>query len=510
MPVRAEAGKNYKVTFTAHTEYAAERFEVLAGRQGTPDALTMTVIPVTAFQADEPTDFEGNFTADADGLYFVAIHCISDMYACDLFVDRLAIEKGAEPTAPAAVSDLVVEAGELGAKQAMVTFTAPSQAIDGSDLNENLTKIEVLCDGVVVATLENVEPGATVEVTVPVETPNYYTYQVLAYNASGAGLPSNKVKVWIGQDAPGNFYGVQAEDNGTSVEFSWAMVTEGANGYYLNPDDVEYQILATEFNGWSYDFTDVIGSVKGTDHYTLPFNTDEGEQQFTTWGVKPVNEAGEGYPLSVSLLTGAPYTLPFEENFADGDVTYLWEKDNNASLYVVNQASDDDGYGMAMTTTWFTGDFTLTSGKIALQNASNPVLYFDVKGNGVESLLVMGSELAGEPVLLQEVSLSNEWTTVEIPLNDIKDARYSRLFFTASFVNPSTEDWMSGTITAWGDAVFFDNIRIVDETGSGIVDVQSDKTATQTGIFTLDGRRVSNTSGLKGFYIVNGKKVFIK
>lgn len=510
MPVRAEAGKNYKVTFTAHTEYAAERFEVLAGRQGTPDALTMTVIPVTAFQADEPTDFEGNFTADADGLYFVAIHCISDMYAYDLFVDRLAIEKGAEPTAPAAVSDLVVEAGELGAKQATVTFTAPSQAIDGSDLNENLTKIEVLCDGVVVATLENVEPGATVEVTVPVETPNYYTYQVLAYNASGTGLPSNKVKVWIGQDAPGNFYGVQAEDNGTSVEFSWAMVTEGANGYYLNPDDVEYQILATEFNGWSYDFTDVIGSVKGTDHYTLPFNTDEGEQQFTTWGVKPVNEAGEGYPLSVSLLTGAPYTLPFEENFADGDVTYLWEKDNNASLYVVNQASDDDGYGMAMTTTWFTGDFTLTSGKIALQNASNPVLYFDVKGNGVESLLVMGSELAGEPVLLQEVSLSNEWTTVEIPLNEIKDARYSRLFFTASFVNPSTEDWMSGTITAWGDAVFFDNIRIVDETGSGIVDVQSDKTATQTGIFTLDGRRVSNTSGLKGFYIVNGKKVFIK
>ena len=510
MPVRAEAGKNYKVTFTAHTGYAAERFEVLAGRQGTPDALTMTIIPVTAFQADIATDFEGNFTADESGLYFVAIHCISDMYAYDLFPDRLVIEMGAEPTAPDAVSDLTVVPGELGAKLAVVTFTAPSKAIDGTDLTENLTKIELLRDGVVVETLENVAPGAEVEITNTVETPNYYTYQVLAYNASGVGLPSDKVKVWIGQDAPGNFYGLQAADNGTNVEFSWAKVTEGANGYYLNPDDVEYQILATEFNGWSYDFTDVIGSVMGADHYTLQFNTDEGEQQFTTWGVKPVNEAGEGYPLSVSLLTGAPYTLPFEESFTDGKTSYLWEKDNNASLYIVDQASDGDGYGMAMTTTWFTGDFTLTSGKLALHNTINPVLYVDVKGNGIDKLQVKGSELAGESVLLQEVPLSNEWNTIKISLNDIKDARYSRLAFTATFVNPSTEDWMSGTITTWGDAVFFDNIRIVDENGSGIVSVQSDETTTQNGIFTLDGCRVSSTSNLKGFYIVNGKKIFIK
>ena len=333
---------------------------------------------------------------------------------------------------------------------------------------------------------------------------------MIAYNASGTGLPSDKVKVWIGQDAPGSFYGVQAADNGTSVEFSWPMVTEGANGYYLNPDDVEYQILATEFNGWSYDFTDVLGSVTGADHYSLEYNTDEGEQQFTTWGVKPVNEAGEGYPISVTLLTGAPYTLPFEENLADGDVSYLWEKDSNAALYVVDQASDGDGYGLAMTTTWFTGDFTLTSGKLALQDATNPVLYIDVKGNGVETLQIKGATLAGEPVLLQEVSLSNEWNTIAIPLNDIKDARYSRLAFTATFVNPSPEDWMSGTITSWGDAVFFDNIRIVDDNDSGIVSVQSDETATQSGIFTIDGRRVSDTSDLKGFYIVNGKKIFIK
>ena len=510
MPVRAEAGMNYKVTFTAHTEYSAERFEVLAGRQGTPEALTMTVIPATAFQADEPTDFEGSFTADESGLYFVAVHCISDMYAYDLFPDKLVIEKGAEPTAPAAVSDLAVVAGELGAKLATVTFTAPSKAIDGTDLTENLTKIELLRDGVVVETIENVEPGAAVEIITAVEAPGYYTYHVVAYNASGTGLPSDKVKLWIGQDAPGNFYGVQAADNGTSVEFSWAMVTEGANGYYLNPDDVEYQILATEFNGWGYDYTDVIGSVTGADHYTLQYNTDEGEQQFTTWGVKPVNEAGEGYPLGVTLLMGAPYTLPFEENFADGVASHLWEKDNYVSMYVVDQASDDDGYGMAMTTTWFTGDFTLMSGKLALQNASNPVLYIDVKGNGVEMLQIMGCTLAGEPVLLQDVALSNEWSTFRIPLNDIKDARYSRLAFTASFYNPSTEDWMSGTITSWGDAVFIDNIRIVDENNSGIESVQISEVDTQSGIFTIDGRRMSSTADLKGFYIVNGKKIFIK
>ena len=62
----------------------------------------------------------------------------------------------------------------------------------------------------------------------------------------------------------------------------------------------------------------------------------------------------------------------------------------------------------------------------------------------------------------------------------------------------------------WGDAVFFDNIRIVDEGSSGIVNLQSDESSVQNGIFTIDGRRVSDTSDLKGFYIVNGKKVFIK
>ena len=513
MPVKAEAGSNYKVTFTTHTENSGERFEVLAGRQGTPDALTISVIPTTTFQADEPTAFEGSFTATEGGLYFVAIRCASDMYGYNLYADKLVVEKGAEPTAPKAVDDLTVVAGEKGAKQAKAIFTAPAKAVNGSNLTENLTKIELLSDGKVVATKEDIAPGAAVEMTVQVETSGYYTYQVQATNASGAGIASSKVKVWIGQDAPGSFYGVQAVDNGTSVYFSWPLVTEGAYGNYLNPDDVEYQILAAEFNGLSYDFTDVLGSVKGDDHYSLTYNTDEGVQQMTTWGVKPVNETGEGYPVSVSLLTGAPYALPYKEPVENGALASLWEVDSNGALYIVGDASNNDGYGMALTTTWFSGEHAVTSGKIALKNVTKPVLTFDVKASGITSLQVMGAKAGGAPELLQQVTLTDQWNSVKVALDNVKDGRYVRLSFVAEFYNPSTEDRMTGDITSWGDALFLDNIQVADDSVSGISDLQKAQDASDARYFNLSGQPVSNSQkGVKIVRMSDGttKKLLVK
>jgi len=506
MPIRAEAGHNYKVTFTGRTDYAAERFEVKAGREATPEGLDLTVIKPTAFCSEEPTNFEGSFTAEADGLYFVAIHALSDMYNVSLVACAISIEKGAEPTAPAAC-ELNVAAADEGAKMAIITVTAPTKAINGTDLTENLTRIELLADGIVIGTKEDVAPGAVVELTATVEKPGYYSYQVQAHNASGAGLVSDKVRTWVGQDLPGSFYGLQATDNGQSIDFSWTRVTEGQNGYYLNPDDVEYQILNTEFDGWSYAYTDIAGSVKGADHYTLDFNTDEGEQQLRTWGVKPVNEAGEGYPMNVTLLTGAPYTLPFEEH-ADGDnVATLWQVDSEGALYRAGDGSDGDGYCLALTTTWATGEHFMTSGKLALQEANNPTLHIDVKASGISKLTVTGARLHEEAQTLGEVAVSDEWTTVEIPLAEIKDARFSTLTFAAEFATPSSADWMTGEIQTWGDVVLFDNIRITDDGIDGIEQVAADGKSAPT--YTVDGRRADRRH-LKGIYIEGGRKMIGK
>ena len=509
MPIKAEAGHNYKVTFTGSTGYAAERFEVKAGREGTPEGLNLTVIAPTAFCSEEPTSFEGNFTAEADGLYYVAIHAISDMYNANLVACEITIEKGAEPTAPAACG-LTVTAGEQGAKTAIITVTAPTKAVNGTDLTENLTRIELISDGKVIDTKEDVAPGAIIEMTAAVEKPDYYTYQVLAHNASGAGLLSEKVKTWIGQDLPGSFYGLQATDNGQNIDFSWTRVTEGQNGYYLNPDDVEYQILNAEFDGWSYAYTDIVGSVKGADHYTLDFNTDEGTQQLKTWGVKPVNEAGEGYPQSVTLLTGAPYTLPYQESAANGELASIWQVDGYGELYCINEASDGDGFGMALTTTWFTGEHFITSGKLALQDANNPTLHMDVKANGISKLQIKGAKLHEPAETIEEVTVGDEWTTVEIPLIGIKDARFSTLTFSAEFYNPTTTDWMTGEVQTWGDVVFFDNIRITDDGIDGIEQLTPSEASLPNNAFTLDGRRVNADANLKGLYIFKGKKTLIK
>ena len=509
MPIRAEAGHNYKVTFTGRTEYAAERFEVKAGREATPEGLNLTVIKPTAFCSEEPVSFEGNFTAESDGLYFVAIHALSDMYNVNLVACDITIDRGAEPTAPAAC-DLTVTAGELGAKLAIATVTAPTKAINGTDLTENLTRVELMVDGTVAEVKENVAPGAVVEMTAAVEKSGYHTYQVQASNASGAGLKSDEVRTWIGQDAPGSFYGLQATDNGENIDFSWTRVTEGQNGYYLNPDDVEYQILNTEFDGWSYAYTDIAGSVKGADHYTLDYNTDQGEQQLKTWGVKPVNEAGEGYPLNVTLLTGAPYQLPYLESCESGAPATLWQVDDYGALYCTSEASDGDGYGLALTTTWFTGEHFITSGKLALQEANNPTLHIDVKTLGITKLVVKGAKLHEAAQTIAEAEVSDQWTTLDIPLTDIKDARFSTVTLSAEFVNPSTTDWMTGEVQSWGDVLFVDNIRITDDGIDGIDQIgNADDSATpEDWCYTLDGRRMHRKAAQRyGIYIERGRKI---
>ena len=215
--------------------------EVKVGQEATASGLNQTVIPETVVGTGNFDDYEGEFTVSANGIYYIAIHAISDADQLNLCVSKLSIEAGAEPTAPAA-TELTATPGAEGALNVDLSFTAPANAVDGSALS-GTEDVKIYRDDVLVNTLTGVAPGSAQTWTdTNVEDGKTYVYYVVAANESGDGQKSNKVSVFVGQDVPAVVTGFEkTADTATSLTFAWDEVT-GANGGYVNPANAEYGI----------------------------------------------------------------------------------------------------------------------------------------------------------------------------------------------------------------------------------------------------------------------------
>ena len=472
-PVKFEAGKNYRVVVTANCADAGypEAFRVLVGKEATVAGLNTLIADTTWVATEEAESNEAEFTATEDGTYYVAIQAVSPANMWRLNISSLAIEKGAEPTAPAAVTEFAAVAGEKGALEVNVSFNAPAKAVNGTDLTDNLT-INVLRDGEVVKTFEAAAPGSSLNwKDENVEQSKTYVYQVVASNASGAGLKSDKVSVYVGFDVPADLANLTATDNATSIKFAWDKVGEvGATGGYVNPAAVDYEVwslkIVETMLGQSLDYDQLLASETDKDNYVLAENTDEGVQDYKYWAVQPVNVAGVGTPAVASMLVGAPYTLPFFESFTGSAFHYIWDYSSNAGIFVSEESSDDDAVALQLTALDEPGTVDIFTGKVSLKNAANPTLLFDVKSATVSKINVIGSVEGGKFTAIQaDAPVTSEYTTIKVPLNDLKDARFVQLGFSADFANATIEDidWETYEyVYTWGDLLNIDNIRIVD------------------------------------------------
>ena len=472
-PIRLYAGKNYALIVNAYASSATwpERFEVKLGKEATAAGLSTTILnPTDVTNTDAAgEDFESSFSVAEDGIYYVAIHAISDPDMYRLYVNSLTIDAGAEPTAPAiAVLEVVPDA--LGALTADVTVTAPTTAVDGSALTDNLTKIEILRDGEVVNTLTDVAPGAAVTFTDNVPAAGTYTYQAIPYNASGAGVKSEKVSVFIGQDIPVAAENFAAADNVSTVGLTWDKVGNvGANGGYVNPAEVDYYVWSTKIEdtwlGQQLVLDEVIGTVRDGNSFDVTYNTDEGEQGYEYWGLQTANATGESEDVMAAwLLVGAPYELPLEEGFTGSAFKYFWTADGNFEYDWSEDASDGDNVALMMFVEE-AGEASFESGKLDLKSAANPTLLFDVKADGITSMDVLGSVEGGEMEVIQTVPVSGEYATVKVPLASLRSGRYAQIGFSANFVNETVVDidWTTYEyIYDFGDLLYLDNIRIAD------------------------------------------------
>ncbi len=476
-PIRLEAGKNYMVTVNANA-YSAnypERFEVKVGKAATAEALNITAIGPTDVTSVDAEDFEGDFTAAEDGEYYVAIHAISDPDMWRLQVSSLSIEKGLEGTAPAAPV-ISAEAGAEGALTAAITVVAPSKTVDGNDLTaDNLTKVEILRDGEVIAT-ETPAPGATINYTDNEVTTGTHTYQAIPYDAAGeAGQKSEKVSVYVGEDELADVENVVAQATASAITFTWDAAT-GLNGGYVNAANVTYEVYALEieqtyFGNYLVE-AEVLATVQGATTATIDYNTLEGEQQYVYFGVKATNAAGSTDATTnyTYVIVGAPDELPIEEGFAGSALHYNW--DTNGGLGVDNNSSDGDGVALKLYNDGTSADVYFVLPRVNLASAANPTLKFDaLDGVNVDKIQVIGSADGAAYQVLGEFNLSEEYNSFKQPLSSIKGENFSAVGFLAHIETAS--------ISQYEDYAIIDNIKVVDLLEYNLaVDVKAPKSVT--------------------------------
>ena len=456
-----EAGKRYNITVNAGSAGYPERFEILVGREASVEGLNVKVLENCIVTDEDEKDFETTFTASETGPYYVAIHCISDADMYELWINKVTVDFAPELTAPA-TPVLSVTPGTQGAMLANIVVQAPTTSVDGQTLTANLTKIEIYRKNDLIHEFEDVAPGATLSYTDDeMEEAGEYTYQAIPYNADGIGMKSEKVMVYLGIDTPEHVKNVKATDQQTSVMLTWDKVAEtGSHGGYVNPAEVEYAIYSC-YPGTTMPDEEV-ANVKDADSYVLDFATNEGDQVYQKWYVSARNDVGESLLYEESgatILVGKPYDLPMVEGFAGGNLHYFWDSNSVALNY--SQSSDDDGTAIAMTAQ-NAGVIYLNSGKLNLQDATNPTLLFDAAGFGVNSVNIIGRAGGSENVELGTASVSGDsYKNVKVPLNDLKAGPFAQIGIIATINHPTIIDgW--GEIQEVGDALVIDNIRIVD------------------------------------------------
>lgn len=472
LPFNLKAGKNYNIIVTAKNSGSyAEKFEVKAGKEATVEGLNISVIEPTELTGGAYNEYEGILSPAEDGAYFIAIHAISDPDKLNLSVKALAVELAPEATAPAAIADFAATPGAEGALEANLAFTAPAKAINGDALTGTVD-VKIYRDNVLVNTLTDVAVGAAKTwKDTDVENGKTYTYYLVASNASGDGLKSEKKSVFVGEDELGdieelNVTGITAN----TISFSWSEVA-GANGGYVNTANVKYAVVSAHVETvWIFQeliIDGILGSVTGETSSTFDYAVDEGDQGYKYFGVVALKADADLPAVGDELagaytwaLTGAPYDLPLIEGFTGSVLHYVW--DSNAFLGISEEDTDGDGVALDMMTEE-PGVVYLQSGKVNIKGTSNPTIVFNAKSPNVSKLFVYASKDGGDETLVSTIDLTEDYESYKVSLANFTDAtRYVQFSFVAQLATPYTANAEGTAIADKGDYITMDDIRVMD------------------------------------------------
>ncbi len=398
-PLKLETGKEYIVSFEAASYQSRypESIEVKYGAGSDPTTYKGVLLEPTKLYSAAYTTYSKAIVADADGSIKIGFHSISDPYLMYLMLRNITVSEGSAVAAPDSATAIGVAAGAKGALEATVSFTLPSKAINGDDLTA-ISKVDILRNGVVVGSVsEGLKPGGTASYTDTGAVNGKNTYSVRVYNAAGGGRYSGEASAFVGPDKPDAVAAdsIKTVDKTTSVNLSWTPVTAGANGGYVNPDELWYRIYNVEVDKYGDAELSLLDSVKATTAYDITYNTEEGDQKLVYFGLSAKNALGESKQmLTKAMVCGKSHALPYHEVFPGGKNSYAswWSTTPGKSYWGSVSKASYDGLGGSAA---FAGEGDaayLATGKISLAGATTPKLVFrtmtDKKTEGSIKVLI--------------------------------------------------------------------------------------------------------------------------
>lgn len=309
--------------------YTHEYISVEYATAPNPNAIKGTIIdtytPTYMYKEEEWDVTEGLWHVDEPGVYYIAIHCTSEGDMFGVAVRDFKVETTSVTLdSPEAVENLKAVAAEEGALNATVSFTFPTQTLQGGTLAADLDLSAVVTVSTTTDTYTVTgKPGsdASVEVTT-VQGNNTVTVEVR--NGEQAS-PAESVEVYTGISTPATPQNLEAEvaPDMMSVLITWdAVTTSATEGGYVNPATVTYSIYQYVDYGMFQDWEPVATDIETNSYLlTLPEGTP---QDIHVYGVTSSNEAGSNGYIGVlnNIYLGEAFNLPMQlEIDSDGKIT---------------------------------------------------------------------------------------------------------------------------------------------------------------------------------------------
>lgn len=282
-----EGGKMYSFSIEIMTGGSFnETFEVMFGKDKTPEALVNPIIEKTSIAHTAYKAYTGTISPAESGTFYVGIHGCSQKDMLGLRVKNLKIGAAAGASTPSAPSNLVVNTRTNGELKADISLTAPTLDLNGQDLTE-LESVKLMRDGNLIKTFSTPEPGSELTFVDEVPECSRYTYSAIAVNASGES-PAVETKAFVGTLEPSDPTGITLVETSTpgEVTITWTPVTTDIRGNNLDPEFVTYRIYS-EGSQSNLLFSNISGTSK-----TFKALDDTSVQTFVQYSIVAETKGG--------------------------------------------------------------------------------------------------------------------------------------------------------------------------------------------------------------------------
>lgn len=429
-PLTVEEAGAYKITLEfAAGYYGGEKLELLMGKSKTSEGLNIPVYTFTNNKSSKDSYVKYVQLPEA-GKYYLGLHACSDAVSSSgntYKVYGVKVEKTS--IVPEQITDLTAVPFDDMTNHVTLSWTNPEKTNINSQLDE-LTKVEVLREGVVVKTFDAPQVGAAMTCVDTVPAPGYYNYQVIGYNEGGAaaGTPKTVKTSWVGD----NTQSLPYEFNFTDVN-KWGFYTvvdANKDGYTWTYNNGSYSSGSA-----SNDHSKMTEYATCDDYLvTPPFDIKPGYYRFT------YRYNGKGASFKVGTVKKA--SDPAASFKAFRDVDYIKDYGYTTDTCIVKI---DEGGKMY---------FAFQDYSTASSSGSNRLYITDIKIEYTPVVPEVATELTGTAAADQSLKATLTWlnpTTTNINGIALENITKAVILREGLAVGEVTEGLVPGQTTTWVD-----------------------------------------------------------